>query len=302
MNQSTKNSQPPYSRPRSALRRIILPFLLLSIFSSGAAHAADPVGERHCYKVVGEREMSLYITKPADWQASDSRPAIVFFHGGGWTKGKPGQFTEHSKYLATRGIVCIQVQYRLIDKKIGETPMKCIQDAKSAMRWVRSRAAELGIDPERIASGGGSAGGHLAAFVGMVNGMDDPQDKLEVSAKSNAMLLFNPVFDNGPEGYGYEQIKERYPDYSPFHNISADDPPAIVFLGDQDVLIPVETAYDFKEQMEAAGVDCEVMIFKGMEHGFFNHGKHNGEPYRKTILACDRFLTGLGWLRGEPKL
>lgn len=295
------NRQSEFSR-LSDLCGVVLSFLLMSLIATGAAHAADPVGERHCYKVVGEREMSLYITKPEGWKASDSRPAIVFFHGGGWIKGQPGQFTEHSKYLASRGMVCVQVQYRLIDKKKGETPMKCIQDAKSAMRWVRMRAAELGIDSTRIASGGGSAGGHLAAFVGMMDGMDDPQDDRSISAKSNAMLLFNPVFDNGPEGYGYQQVQDRYPEYSPVHNISAEDPPAIVFLGDQDILIPVETAYFFQQQMEAVGVDCEVMIFEGMEHGFFNHGKHNGEPYRQTILASDRFLTELGWLQGEPTL
>jgi len=260
----------------------------------------DVVGTRYVYKTVDDRELSLYVTRPDDWKAGDSRPAVVFFHGGGWTKGKPGQFTEHSKYLASRGMVCFQVEYRLIDKKIGETPMKCIQDAKSAMRWVRSRAAEFGIDPARIASGGGSAGGHLAAFVGMVDGMDDPQDNQDVSAKSNAMLLFNPVFDNGPDGYGYQQIKERYPVYSPFHNITADDPPALVFLGDQDTLIPVETAYSFEKQLKAVGVNCEVMIFEGMEHGFFNHGKHDNKPYLETIEACDRFLAGLGWITGEP--
>lgn len=235
---------------------VIKAFLLMSFLASAIVYAGEPVGERYTYKVVGDQVMSLYITKPADWKASDSRPAIVFFHGGGWTIGEPGQFTEHSKYLASRGMVCVQVQYRLIDKKIGETPMKCIQDAKSAMRWVRSRAAKLGIDSMRIASGGGSAGGHLAAFVGMMDGMDDAQDDLSISAKSNAMLLFNPVFDNGPEGYGYQQIKDSYLEYSPVHNISADDPPAIVFLGDQDELIPVATAFDFKNQMEAVGVDC----------------------------------------------
>jgi dienelactone hydrolase len=168
------------------------------------------------------------------------------------------------------------------------------------MRWVRSNAKKLGIDPERIASGGGSAGGHLAAFVGMVEGMDDPQDNLDISAKSNAMLLFNPVLDNGPNGYGYEQIKERYPDYSPFHNVTADDPPAIFFLGDQDVLIPVETAYAFQNKMNDAGVHCEVMVFEGMPHGFFNYSRYEHVPYYKTIVACDRFLSGLGWIEGEP--
>ncbi len=94
----------------------------------------------------------------------------------GWVGGAPGQFTEHSKYLATRGMVAIQVEYRLLDRKKRELPATCCADAKSAMRWVRGHANTLGIDPERIASAGGSAGGHLAAFVGMVEGGDDDDD------------------------------------------------------------------------------------------------------------------------------
>lgn len=292
----------PNLRHFQILCRVALPLLILSIFSLGLAEAAVPVGTSHTYKVIGERELSLYVTVPVDYEPGDARPAIVFFHGGGWTKGKPGQFTRHSQYFASRGLVCVQVEYRLIDKRKGETPQTSIYDAKSAMRWVRSKAGQLGIDPDRIGSGGGSAGGHLAAFVGMVDGMDDPQDDLSVSAKSNAMLLFNPVFDNGPNGYGHQQIKDQYLAYSPFHNITADDPPAIVFLGDQDTLIPVETAYQFEQKMESVGVYCEVLIFEGMEHGFFNHGKHGNKPYEKTIIASDRFLRGLDWLEGEPTL
>jgi acetyl esterase/lipase len=129
-------------------------------------------------KKIADVELKLYVTKPKDWKASDNRPAIVFFHGGGWVGGAPGQFTEHSKYFASRGLVCVQAQYRLLDKKKNDPPIICINDAKSAMRWVRSRADELGIDPNRIASGGGSAGGHLAAFVGLAEGVDDPKDDL----------------------------------------------------------------------------------------------------------------------------
>ncbi|MDP6717318.1 MAG: carboxylesterase family protein, partial [Pirellulaceae bacterium] len=78
---------------------------------------AKPDGDPHVYKNVGTRALTLYVTKPADWSATDTRPAIVFFHGGGWTGGAPGQFTEHSKYLATRGMVAIQVEYRLLDRQ-----------------------------------------------------------------------------------------------------------------------------------------------------------------------------------------
>mgnify|MGYP001157858020 CR=1 FL=1 len=284
------------------MRSLVWMVVSLVVFSCHVASAAPPVGERHVYKQVGDRKLTLYVTKPDDWKASDKRPAIVFFHGGGWTGGAPGQFTEHSKYLASRGLVCVQVQYRLLDKGKSDPPVTCCRDAKSAMRWVRSRAKELGIDPNRIASGGGSAGGHLAAFVGMVEGTDDPDDDLDVSPKSNAMVLFNPVFDNGPKGWGHKRVGDRFKEFSPFHNVTKDDPPGIVFLGSADALVPVKTADDFKASMERASIACEVMIFEGMPHGFFNYGRSGNKPYFDTVTAADRFLAKLGWLNGPPTL
>lgn len=110
------------------------------------------------------------------------------------------------------------------------------------MRRVRAHAAELGVDPNRIAAGGGSAGGHLAAFTSMVEGLDDNADDLSISPRAQAILLFNPVYDNGPGGFGYERIGARDREFSPLHNIRADAPPNVVFLGTQDDLVSVETA------------------------------------------------------------
>ncbi len=284
--------------------RLFLSTLILATVVSlqQPATAAKPTGKEYVYKTVGDRGLRLYVTKPDGWKASDTRSAIVFFHGGGWVGGSPGQFTEHSKYLASRGMVCFQVEYRLLDKKASDPPTNCCHDAKSAMRWVRSRVKEFGIDPDRIASGGGSAGGHLAAFVGTVDGTDDPQDDLKVSAKSNAMCLFNPVYDNGPGAWGTNRVGDRFKEFSPFHNVTKDDPPAIVFLGSNDALVPVKTAYDFQAKQKAVGQKSEVLIFEGMPHGFFNHGKYDNKPYYETVVAMDRFLAGLGWLHGEPTL
>ncbi len=276
--------------------------ILLCVTTPAQAVGSAPVGQPHVYKTVGERKLTLYITNPDDWKPTDSRPAVVFFHGGGWVGGKPGQFTEHSKYFASRGMVAVQVQYRLLSGKPKDPPAICIQDAKSSMRWVRGRAEKLGIDPKRIASGGGSAGGHLAAFVGMADGIDDPNDDLTVSAKSNAMLLFNPVFDNGPGGYGHARVGDRYREFSPVHNLTDDDPPAIVFLGTNDKLIPVKTATDFKAATEKAGIRCELLLFDGKPHGFFNHGRFENKPYCETVIAADKFLAALGWLEGSPTL
>jgi acetyl esterase/lipase len=226
----------------------------------------------------------------------------VFFFGGGWVQGAPTQFNEHSLYFASRGLVCIQAEYRLVDRANPAPPLVCVYDARSALRWVRSHAAELGVDPKRIAAGGGSAGGHLAAHAGMVDALDDPSDDPIISPKANALLLFNPVLDNGPGGFGTKAIGERYPEFSPAHNVSPDDPPMILFLGSQDKLIPVATVERLKSNMEKAGVRCELRIYEGQGHGFFNAKGGGGKYYALTVREADRFLASLGWLKGEPTL
>lgn len=285
----------------STIRQISFTALAITSLAS-LCSAAEPTGMAYTYKKVEERELKIYVTKPADWQAGDSKPAIVFFHGGGWVGGAPGQFTEHSKYFASRGMVCFQVQYRLLDRSQKDPPTKCIEDAKSAMRWVRKRATEFGIDPNRIASAGGSAGGHLAAFVGTTPGVDSPDDDLSISAKSNAMLLFNPVYNNGPGGWGTARVGKLFQKFSPAHNLSDDDPPSIVFLGDQDKLVPVATAESFRDSLVALGVKSQLIVYKGATHGFFNHGRNGNQAYKSTVIASDRFLAELGWIKGKPSI
>lgn len=250
------------------------------------------------YKKVGGNDLKLFIDKPADWKATDHRPAIVFFFGGGWVGGKVSQFENQSKYLATRGMVGLQVQYRVLPKGDKGPPAVCCADAKSALRYVRAHAAELGVDPHRIAAAGGSAGGHLAAFTGLVPGLDDPKDDLAVSCKPDAMALFNPVFNNGPGQYGNERMGEGFIKFSPAHHVTKEASPTIVFLGDSDKLIPVSVVKDFEGDMKRSGVRCDVHIYPQAAHGFFNH-----EPfYTLTLIEVDKFLSSLGWLTGEPTL
>ncbi len=282
------------------MKLCILPSIVLALASTVAGvTAADFTSETRTYKKAGDRELKVHIEKPADWKASDKRPAIVFFFGGGWVGGSPGQFQGQSEYLAARGMVGVRVEYRVIPKGDSGPPVVCCNDAKSAVRWVRAHAAELGIDPQRIAAAGGSAGGHLAAFTSMVEGVDDPADDLKVSPRGNALVLFNPVFDNGPEdGWGRGRVSDRYKEFSPAHNITSDDPPAIVFLGAKDALISVAVLERFKAGMTKAGVRCETHVYEGQPHGFFNQ-----DPYKTaTLIEADKFLASLGWLKGEPTL
>lgn len=278
---------------------MIIPKIFLVLATSlGFAVTVGAAPDTLIYKQAGDRGLKLLVEKPADWKASDRRPAIVFFFGGGWVGGSPAQFAKQSEYLATRGMVGIRVEYRTIPKGEKGPPVVCCQDAKSALRYVRAHAAELGIDPRRIAGAGGSAGGHLAAFTALVDGQDDPLDDRTVSCRPDALVLFNPVFDNGPGQWGHERVGERYREFSPAHNITKAAPPSIVFLGDEDKLIPVKVLEAFAAGMKRVGVRCDTHVYPKAAHGFFNKDPH----LTLTLIEADKFLASLGWLKGPPTL
>ncbi|MGE4490120.1 MAG: alpha/beta hydrolase, partial [Kiritimatiellales bacterium] len=221
------------------------------------------------YKKVGDVELTLHIFNPPGHKQGDKTPAIVFFFGGGWKGGAPSAFYKQSSYLASRGMVAICADYRTA-KRHGTTPQECVKDGKSAMRWVRSHAKELGIDPDMLAAGGGSAGGHVADATALVDKFNEAGEDTSVSCRPDALVLFNPVFDNGPNGYGYDRVKGYWKDFSPMEHISKDAPPTLVQLGTKDSLIPVATAEKYKALMEKAGVRCDLVLYEGQPHGFFN--------------------------------
>lgn len=251
------------------------------------------------YKTVGETELKLHIFTPSDHKLSDNRPAIVFFFGGGWNGGSPSQFYPHCEYLASRGMVCMAADYR-VKSRDGTSPRECVKDGKSAIRWIRRHAKELGIDPDKIAAGGGSSGGQVAAAAGTTRGFEEENEDHSISSRPNALVLFNPVFDNGPNGYGHSRVKGYWEEFSPIHNIDEKTPPTIVFLGTNDKHIPVETAEKYKALMKSSGVRSDLHLYRDQTHGFFNFGKM--ENYTKTVVEMDRFLASLNYLEGEPSL
>ncbi len=248
----------------------------------------------------GAVTLHLDVFKPDGHQASDSRPAIVFFFGGGWVSGSSSHFHPHCEYLASRGIVAISAEYRV--KNIhGTTPQECVKDGKSAIRYVREHAAELGIDPNRIAAGGGSAGGHVAAAAGTLSSYEEPEENLAISSKPNALVLYNPVIDNGPGGYGYSTVQAYWETISPMNNIDATAPPTVFFLGTNDALIPVATGKSYKALMDAQGIRCDLQLYEGQPHSFFNFdvlGDSSGPfyGYQNTLFKTDEFLVSLGYL------
>ncbi|SKB02058.1 Acetyl esterase/lipase [Prosthecobacter debontii] len=261
----------------------------------------QPLGESLIYKTIEGKDLHLYVMKPQDWQASDKRPAAVFFHGGGWKAGNASQFNYQGHHLTTRGMVVVQVQYRLIQQD-GEIPLKAAADARSAMRWVRAHASELGIDPNRIAAGGGSAGGHLAAYVGMVDGADDPSDDLKVSPKPNALLLFNPALLHGQERATLTpEIRAKLAPISPWKAATPDDPPGLILVGSEDGILKPDKVKEFQDMCHAVGVRMEAVIYPGEGHGFFGLNKSR-ERFFDTVREMEKFLASLGWISGPPTL
>jgi acetyl esterase len=262
-------------------------------------------GARHVYKKTGTTELPLYVYSPTNHPPGSKTPAIVFFFGGGWSSGSPAQFEQQCKYLAGRGMVAITVEYRVASRYPVHIE-DCIEDAKSAMRWVRGNCAKLGVDPDRIASAGGSAGGHLAACVAVIDEFDAQTDDLKVSAKPNAMVLFNPAMALSADerlskkyleriDQGKRRTKVGNAKISPLSYASAKQPPCIMFFGTADDLL--EGAELYQKDSEKSGNSCKLITYEGQGHGFFNYGARGGKHYDLTLAEMDRFLVDLGWLK-----
>ena len=255
--------------------------------------------EQVLYKKIDTTALFLEVYKPPHFDTAKKYPALIFFFGGGWNGGSRSQFLEHAKYFSKRGLVCFLADYRTASKN-KTTPFVAVEDANSAIRFVRKNASKFGVDADKIIASGGSAGGHLAAATALTTAYNATTDDLTIDCIPNALVLFNPVIDNGPGGYGYERIGSAYKSFSPLHNIQKGAPPTIIFLGTKDNLIPVATAVYYKTVMEKVGSICKLELYEGQGHGFFNY--KNKAYYDKTVLAADAFLQELGYLTDTPKV
>jgi acetyl esterase/lipase len=275
--------------------------LLFVLLASTAAAGLPQPDEKIVYKKTPQCELKVHIFKPEGHQPTDKRPCIVFFYGGAWRNGAPSQFYAHSRYLTTRGMVCIGPEYRTRDRH-GTTPAECVKDGKSAMRWVKANAAKLGIDPDRIIAGGGSAGGHVAAATATLEKFNEEGDDLSIECRPKALVLYNPVYDNSEKGYGYDLVKDYWRDFSPVHNMDQNTPPTLVMLGSKDDLLSVPRAKEVQKMMRDLGVRSELETYDKQPHGFFNYRDGKNPYYYRTVIAMDKFLSSLGYIEGPPTL
>lgn len=280
----------------------IISLILISLLSI-SAYSEEKItpDELLTYKKIDQIELKLHVFRPANHKTTDKRPAIVFFFGGGWVGGSPAQFYQQAERFADLGFVAMSAEYRVI-KKHKTTPFECVKDGKSAVRWIRAHAGELGINPEQVVAAGGSAGGHVAACTGVIRGHEEEGEDASVSALPNAMILYNPVIDTTEKGYGMSKVGEdRKTEISPCHQVSKGIPPTLIFHGTADTTVPFENVERFAKLMADAGNTCVLVPFEGKSHGFFNGSafrpRNGDDDFNVTMDKSVQFLTELGFLK-----
>jgi acetyl esterase/lipase len=272
---------------------------LVCFTSCGVLHAAEIKRESTIFKTIGDVQLEMAVYSPVDVKPGDTRPAAVFFFGGGWRGGSIAHFEPQAIYLAKRGMVAFTPEYR-IKSKHNVTPDVCVQDARSAVRWVRNQAEKYGIHPDKILVGGGSAGGHLALCTTLLDDFDEEGEDTSASCKANALALFNPATNTStlPKRYGI--TAEMGEKISPFHHVGPDLPPAIAFHGVGDTTVPYSSATQFEEAMMKAGNNYRLYSFEDVGHGFFNQDRHDEKYFKSTLKILHEFLHELGYLDAPP--
>jgi acetyl esterase/lipase len=244
------------------------------------------------YKKVGDRELTLHVFQPDAWRASDKRVCYITIHGGGWTGMGPERMYAFADHYAKLGLVSISVQYRLASTKTNTTVFDCVKDVRSAVRYVKAHAGELGIDPGKVIVSGGSAGGHLAASTAMFD-VNEDSDDLKISPIPNALILLFPVIDTSKDGYGNAKIGERWKELSPAHNVRPSLPPTITFHGTGDITTPFKGAQIFHDAMLKAGNRSELVVNEGGVHGYLMRTQ---PLFEECLAKSDAFLKSLSLL------
>jgi acetyl esterase len=290
------------------LKSLKLLILCAIIILPNGIHAQTISGnlqiKKHTYKTRGLTRLNLCVYQPSHREFDKKLPAIIFFHGGGLKERHTDEFEPQGRYLVERGMVAVLATYTI--ERHGRTEFESIADAKSAIRWIRKHSDELGIDENRIAAGGGSAGAYLAACAAMITGLDEKNEDLSISSIPNALVLFNPrLVMSESEVPSLTKKDIRYLNgraiegISPFHNIHIGAPPTIIFQGTADSLI--QEAQQFCEKMKNYGNTCEVVLYEGREHGFFHYFHGNNPDFISTMETTVLFLSKLGYISQDKQ-
>ncbi len=285
----------------------MIPALLCLLVSTSAASTPAPPPDVesiepvvHTYKHTPQGTLELHVFHPPANGAEERRPAVLVIHGGGWHTGEAAWTFGSSQRYARLGLVAASVEYRLSDEK-HVTPIDAVADVRDAMRWLRSHADELGVDPKRIAAAGVSAGAHLAAVAALA-----PDDSLP-SAAPDALILSSFPANVASDTWFRRIVGAHDPAaYSPLQLVHAGAPPAIVVMGEKDTVTPSAHAERFCAAMTEHGARCELLTYASLGHLLTRNlepraqeeGPFDTDPEaaKDARARVDRFLASLGYL------
>ncbi len=262
----------------------------------------------YVYKEVGGHELAAWVFAPPDHSPATPRPVILFFFSSAWDSGLVSQFAPHCLHFAQRGMVAITAEYRTAAHGAG--PLQAMADARSAVRWARFHASELGIDPARLVGAGGSAGAHAILTAAMLRGKeyDDPTDPQDQSCVPDALVLLDPVVDVGSARPGGKFGPGRFPSpqaarqASPLRQVRGKLPPMLLMHGTADRQLPFEATRAFSRKMRRwfRRNDCRLVPFEGCGHSFFNFNV-NPRFFEATINCADQFLVERGFIEAPAQ-
>ena len=282
----------------------MLPLVLLGVLSADVlAEENRPAAEPavRVFSAPGGVELKAYVFSSPLQKSGVNRPGIVVFHGGGWAAGEPAWAFSRARHFAELGMVAVAAQYRLSDQK-SVTPVEAMSDARAAIRWIRSEAGSLGIDPKRIAAYGWSAGAHLAASAAI---FEDTAPAARFSAAPNALILVSPAVSVTSDSWfqGLLGTRGHAQDFSPDEHVRAGLPPTLILQGSSDTVTPLAGVRRFCERLRTAKNECELHVYDGFGHLFTPAGiADDGVPQPDPATAADalaradRFLRSLGFM------
>ncbi len=282
---------------REAKTRAAASFDMAAYLAALSAKGKERGYKEFVYKQTPQGELRIYFALPKDWSPGDKRPVVLFFYGGSWSSGNVFSFDEQSEYFARCGVVAGMADYR-VRTRHGVNPDKCVEDARSLVRWVRANAKKLGVDPDRVIAGGGSAGGHVAACTAIPDAPNSATDDLSISCVPNGLLLCYPVasFVDDARAEGFQSVfgAEMALRLSPARQVTKAWPPTVLFFGNTDKLLA--NGVLLHNKVREVGVAAELYLATGEGHGFVNKA-----PWHEVSskYAADFFMRA-GVLEKKP--
>jgi len=250
------------------------------------------------YGTGGGRDLHCDVYVPPG--QAPTAPTVLLVHGGGWARGDRTQLRSYGLRLGRAGYVCIAPEYRLT----GESTWPAqIEDVKAAIRWARSNASELGIDPERIAVEGNSAGAHLALLAAGTPGFEAFEGQggnARVStAVAAAIGVYAPtLFSHGERARGAVPLgalvnggsDEVAAGASPLTHVGPEFPPTMLVHGTSDTTVPPAASLQMYEALVGAGVAAELHMYAEQPHAFDARPEFGRQVANEMVLFLDRYL------------